>query len=69
MDFEHEIGQVKDTLIVMAEIQRRQAEVQKMQAEGMALHEQRMNHIDMRLAEITSKLDGLIGFMGGFSKQ
>jgi hypothetical protein len=35
----------------------------KMQAEGLALHEQRMNHVDMRLAEITDKLDGLIGFM------
>jgi len=29
------------------------------------LHEQRMNHVDMRLAEITDKLDGLIGFMDG----
>jgi hypothetical protein len=70
MNFEQEINQLKDTLIVMAEIQRRQAEVQKMQAEGFALHEQRMNHIDMRLAEITDKLDGLIGFMDGhFRKQ
>jgi hypothetical protein len=25
-----------------------------------------MAHVDMRLAEITDKLDGLIGFMGGF---
>ena len=31
----------------------------------MRVHDQRMNHIDMRLAEITDKLDGLIGFMGG----
>jgi len=65
MDFEQEINQLKDTLVVMAEIQRRQVEVQKMQAEGFALHEQRMNHIDMRLAEITDKLDGLSGFMNG----
>ena len=69
MDFEQEINQLKDTLIVMAEIQRRQAEVQKMQAEGFALHEQRMNHIDMRLAEITDKLDGLIGFMNGYFRK
>ena len=54
----------------MAEIQRRQVEVQKMQAEGMAPHSERMNHVDVRLAEINDKLDGLIGFMGGFfSKQ
>jgi len=33
--------------------------------EGMLLHEQRMNHIDMRLVEITDKLDGLIGNMDG----
>ena len=59
------MNQLKDTLIVVAEIQRRQADVQKMQAEGMALHEQRMNHVDMRLAEITDKLDRLIGFMDG----
>lgn len=69
MSFEQEINQLKDTLIVMAEIQRRQAEVQKMQAEGLALHEQRMNHIDMRLAEITDKLDGLIGFMNGYFRK
>ena len=46
MSFEQEIVRLQDTLIVMAEIQRRQAEVRKMQAEGLALHEQRMNHID-----------------------
>jgi len=64
---------------VMADIQRQQAEVQQMQAkhlaqheqrlgeqaESMRLHEQRMDHVDMRLAEITDKLDGLIGFQRG----
>jgi hypothetical protein len=72
MNFEQEIGQLKDTLVVMAGIQRRQAEVQKLQAfeldaqrESYALHERRMNHVDTRLAEITDKLDGLIGFMDG----
>jgi hypothetical protein len=65
MNFEQEIVRLQDTLVVMAEIQRRQAEVQKMQAEGWALHEQRMSHVDVRLAEITDKLDGLIGFMNG----
>ena len=38
------------------------------QDESMRLHQQRMNHVDMRLAEITDKLDGLIGFMGGYFK-
>jgi len=70
MNFEHEIVRLQDTLVVMAEIQRRQAEVQKMQAEGWALHEQRMAHVDLRLAEITDKLDGLMGFTNGqFGKQ
>lgn len=80
MNFEQAIVQIQDTLIVMAEIQRRQAEVQKTQAEeislhaqflkrlheGMELHEKRMKHIDLTLAEIGDKLNGLIGFMGGF---
>jgi hypothetical protein len=65
MDFEHEINQLQDTLIAMAEIQRRQAEVQKMQAEGFALHGQRMNHIELNLSEISDKLNRLIGFMDG----
>ena len=69
MNFEQEIRRLQDTAVVMAEIQRRQAEVQKLQAEGMQLHEQRMAHIDMRLVEITDKLDGLIGFMGGYFKE
>jgi hypothetical protein len=69
MDFDQEINQLKDTLIVMAEIQRRQAEVQKMQAEGLALHEQRMNHIELNLSEISDKLNGLIGFMDGYFRK
>jgi Ca-activated chloride channel homolog len=75
VNFEQEVRQLQDTAVVMAEIQRRQAEVQKLQAEnvvymqeGMRLHEQRMAHVDMRLAEITDKLDGLMGFMGGYFK-
>ena len=44
-------------------------ELQKMQAERFELHEQRMSHIDMRLAEITDKLDGMIGFMDGFTRR
>jgi hypothetical protein len=69
MDFEQAMPQVKDKLVVMAEIQRRQAEVLRMQAEhsaeidaqvlamkkGMALHEERMQHIDTNLAEISDK--------------
>jgi len=80
VNFDQEIRKLQDTAVVMADVQRQQAEVQQMQArhlaqheqrlheqaESMRLHEQRMAHVDMRLAEITDKLDGLIGFMGGF---
>lgn len=66
-----------------AEIQRRQAEIQEGQAEiqeGQAerlqeleksrqQHEKMMAHIDMRLAEATDKLDGLIGFMEDFFRR
>ena len=75
MNFEQAITRLQDTMPVMADIQRQQAEVQQMQAKHLAqheqrfgsrksmrLHEQRMSHVDMRLAEITDKLDGLIGF-------
>jgi hypothetical protein len=79
MNFEQEIAQIKDTLVVMAEIQRRQASVQKTQAEeldamhekmikGYELHEKRMAHIEQNLEEITDKLNGLIGFMDGYTR-
>ena len=68
MNFGQETRQLQDTVVVMADIQRRQAAVQKLQAEGMELHEKRMAHVDMRVAEITDKLDSLIGFMGGYFK-
>ncbi len=80
MNFEQEILKVQDTLVVMAEIQRRQAEVQKIQAEELdairervrkddELHRKRMAHIEQNLEEITDKLNGLIGFMDGFTKR
>jgi hypothetical protein len=63
MDFEQEIRQVRDILIIMVEIQRRQAEVQKMQTEGLALYEQRMKHIESTLADVGDKLNGLTKFI------
>lgn len=75
MNFEQEISQLQDTLVVMAEIQRRQAQVQKTQAEeldamreGYKLHEKRMAHIEQNLDEISDKLNGLIGFLDGFTR-
>lgn len=76
MNFQQAIAQVQDTLIVMAEIQRRQAEVQKTQAEfigelqdNMKQHEARMQHIELNLSEISDKLNGLIGFMDNFYRR
>ena len=76
MNFEQEINRLQETLVLMAEIQRRQADVQRIQAEriiateeGMKLHEQRMNHIELNLSEITDKLNGLIGFMDGYLRK
>jgi len=83
MNFEQAIRQLQDTLIVMTEIQSRQAEVQKMQTEEVALHsdfirslkksraehEERMRHIELTLSEIGDKLNGLIGFMDGFFRR
>jgi len=65
MNFDHVIQQLRDTEVIMAEIQRRQAELQKWQAEGLELHEKRMAHIDMRLASITAKLGLLRGYFEG----
>jgi|HubBroStandDraft_6_1064221.scaffolds.fasta_scaffold1324947_2 hypothetical protein len=82
MNFEQEIASLKDTLVVMAALERHHAEVQKLQAheldsmrelmvemrQGMALHEKRMTHVEQNLEEITDKLNGLIGFMDGFTR-
>jgi hypothetical protein len=80
VDFAKSIAQLEDTLTVVIGIQERQARVQKLQAEeldalrtfmidGFKRHEERMDHIDERLAEITDKLDGLIGFMDNYFKR
>jgi hypothetical protein len=61
MNFEQEIRQVRDILVIMVEIQRRQAEIQKVQAEGIALQEERMKRLEMSLAEVGDKLNGLAG--------
>ena len=76
MNFEQEISQLKDTLVVMAEIQRRQAAIQKTQADetvamhaSMRLHRERMEHVELTLAQIGDKLNGLIGFMDGYFRR
>ena len=65
MDFEAEINSLKDTLVVMAEIQRRQADVQLTQAERVAEHDREIAHIRHNLSEATDKLNALIDIVDG----
>ena len=59
MNFEAEIARLKDTLVVTAEIQRRQGEVQRMQAEGLVVHDKEMAEIRLTLERVGDKLNGL----------
>ncbi len=61
------ISDLRDALIVTAEIQQRQADVQRRQAEWMEA--QRIGRIELNLAETTDKLNGLIGFMDDFLRR
>ena len=74
MNYEEAIKSLQETAIVMAEIQRRQSEVQKLQAaepntiskheQRQRQHEQWFQRIEANLAEITGKLNRLIGSGG-----
>ena len=80
MDFEQAVASLKETLMVMEELERHYAnrqnlreldpidELQAKMRKGMALHEKRMAHIEQNLKEISDKLNGLIGFMDGFMR-
>jgi ABC-type phosphate transport system auxiliary subunit len=75
MDFQNAIKELQDTLVVVSEIQRRQAEVQKLQAqeldamrEAYRLHEKRMAHFDENMHEAGDKLNGLIGYLDGLRR-
>lgn len=63
MNFEQEIRQIRDILVIMIEVQRRQAEVQKTQMEGLADQQERMKHLESTLAEVGDKLNALAGFL------
>jgi hypothetical protein len=63
MNFEQEIRQIRDILVIMIDVQRRQAEVQKMQVEGLADQQERMKHLEMTLAEVGDKLKELVKFI------
>jgi hypothetical protein len=76
MNYDEAIRSLQDTAVVMAEIQRRQSDVQKTQAglvesllEFRQQTEKNLAHVTVRLAEITDKLDGLIGFVDRLPKR
>ena len=76
MNYDEAIRSLQDTAVVMAEIQRRQSDVQKTQAgmvesslEFRQQTERNLAQVAVRLAEITDKLDGLIGFVDRLPKR
>jgi len=63
MNYDEALRSLQDTVVVMAEIQRRQSDVQKTQAglvesllEYRQQTEKNLAHVTVRLAEITDKL-------------
>ena len=76
MNYDEAIRSLQDTAVVMAEIQKRQSDVQKTQAglvESLLDYRQQteknLAHVAVRLAGITDKLDGLIGFVDRLPKR
>jgi hypothetical protein len=59
------IKELQDTVIVMAHIEKRQSEVLKDLNEFRIRSEKNQDRIETNLAEITDKLNGLIGDMDG----
>ena len=59
------IKELQDTVIVMAHIEKRQSEVLKDLTEFRILSEKNQARIETNLAEITDKLNGLIGYVDG----
>ncbi len=69
MTREQAVADLKDTLAVVSEIQRRQAEVQKMQAQELDATRPQMAHIRQNLDEAGDKLNGLIGWLDDFVRR
>ena len=64
-DMEGAIKELQDATVVMAHIEKRQSELLKEHSERIVLIEQYHQRTELNLAEITDKLNGLIGFVGG----
>lgn len=68
-DMEGAIKELQDAMVVIAHIEKRQSEILKTHAEELVAHVEYIRRlekrIDLNLSEITDKLNGLIGFVGG----
>jgi len=65
MSYEQAIRELQDNLVVIAEIERRQSAMLKDHAGHIGELLEYRRRIDQNLAEITDKLNGLIGFVDG----
>jgi hypothetical protein len=77
-NFEQAIKDLQDTLIVIAEIEKRQSALLREHSERIVNTEEHVARLDaesaefrrrtdQNLAEITDKLNGLIGYVGGMN--
>jgi hypothetical protein len=72
MNYEQAIKELRENLIVMAEMERRQSVILREHAEMLHNHAEMLRdtsefrrRTDQNLAEITDKLNGLIGYIDG----
>ena len=69
MNMEAAIKDLQDSMIVISEIEKRQSALLLTHSKWIANHDAELKEYrrrtDQNLAEITDKLNGLIGFVGG----
>jgi hypothetical protein len=65
MNVENAIKELQDNLLVIAEIERRQSELLRERSRLIAESAVFQRRTEQNLAEITDKLNGLIGFIDG----
>ena len=65
MNYEQAIKDLQDTLVVIGEIERRQSRLLREHSEHLGELLQFRRRTEQNMAEITDKLNGLIGFVDG----
>jgi len=66
-NIEQAIKDLQDAMIVIAEIEKRQSALLREHAEHLGELLEFRRRTDQNLAEITDKLNGLIGYVGGMN--